>query len=40
METTHEGKPIDAQVRFTDTWVKMANGEWLCVATQDSLVKM
>jgi ketosteroid isomerase-like protein len=37
---TVAGKPIDARVRFTDTWVKMANGEWLCVATQDTPVKM
>lgn len=34
------GKPIDAHVRFTDTWVRMADGKWLCVATHDSaLVK-
>jgi len=34
------GKPVDARVRFTDTWVKMASGKWLCVATQDSPIKM
>jgi len=34
------GKPIDARVRFTDTWVKMADGKWLCVATQDSPLAM
>jgi uncharacterized protein (TIGR02246 family) len=34
------GKPIDARVRFTDTWVKMADGKWLCVATHDSPVAM
>jgi ketosteroid isomerase-like protein len=34
------GKPVDSHVRFTDTWVKMADGKWLCVATQDSAVKM
>jgi ketosteroid isomerase-like protein len=34
------GKPVDARVRFTDTWVKMAGGKWLCVATQESPVKM
>ena len=33
------GKPVDAHVRFTDTWVKMADGKWLCVASQDSPVK-
>ena len=34
------GKPVDSHVRFTDTWVKMADGKWLCVATQDSPVRM
>ena len=34
------GKPLDVRVRFTDTWVKMANGKWLCVATHDSLLKI
>ena len=33
------GKPVDARVRFTDTWVMM-NGKWLCVATHDSSLKM
>jgi ketosteroid isomerase-like protein len=33
------GKPVDARVRFTDTWV-MTNGKWLCVATHDSSLKM
>lgn len=37
--TDAAGKPIDARARFTDTWV-MANGKWLCVATQDSPLKM
>jgi uncharacterized protein (TIGR02246 family) len=35
---TTAGKPVDSQVRFTDTWV-MADGKWLCVATHDSLLK-
>ena len=34
------GKPLNARVRFTDTWAKMANGKWLCVATHDSELKM
>jgi len=38
--TNAAGKPLDVRVRFTDTWVKMANGKWMCVATQDSLLKM
>jgi uncharacterized protein (TIGR02246 family) len=33
------GKPLDEYERFTDTWVKMPNGKWQCVATQDSNVK-
>ena len=36
--TDAAGKPIDARARFTDTWV-MANGKWMCVATQDSPLK-
>jgi uncharacterized protein (TIGR02246 family) len=36
--TSAAGKPVDSHVRFTDTWVKMADGKWLCVATQDSPV--
>jgi ketosteroid isomerase-like protein len=36
---TNAGKPVDARVRFTDTWV-MTDGKRLCVATQDSPVKM
>jgi len=35
---TNAGKPVDARVRFTDTWV-MTNGKWLCVATHDSTLK-
>ena len=37
---TAAGKALDVRARFTDTWVKMANGKWLCVATHDSLLKM
>ena len=33
------GKPLDARVRFTDTWI-MTKGKWLCIATHDSPVKM
>jgi uncharacterized protein (TIGR02246 family) len=33
------GKPLDERVRFTDTWVKMPDGKWLCVATHDSPLK-
>jgi ketosteroid isomerase-like protein len=37
--TSAAGKPLDVRVRFTDTWVKMPNGKWQCVATHDSPLK-
>jgi uncharacterized protein (TIGR02246 family) len=38
--TDSSGKPLDAHERWTDTWVKMPNGQWQCVASQSSPVKM
>jgi ketosteroid isomerase-like protein len=38
--TDSEGKPFDTHERWTDTWVKMPNGEWQCVATQATPLKM
>jgi uncharacterized protein (TIGR02246 family) len=38
--TDASGKPLDAHERFTDTWVKMRNGQWQCVASHQSSVKM
>jgi ketosteroid isomerase-like protein len=38
--TDTSGKPLDVQERFTDTWVKMPNGQWQCVASHGSQVKM
>src|ERR1035438_3871514 len=38
--TDPSGKPLDANERFTDTWAKMANGKWQCVASHQSPVKM
>jgi len=38
--TDASGKPLDAHERFTDTWVKMRNGKWQCVASHQSAVKM
>jgi ketosteroid isomerase-like protein len=38
--TDPSGKPLDANERFTDTWVKMPSGEWQCVASHQSRVKM
>ena len=33
------GKPFDDNDRWTDTWVKMPNGKWQCVATHTSPIK-
>jgi ketosteroid isomerase-like protein len=38
--TDASGKPFDVYFRWTDTWVKMPNGQWQCVATQGTSVKM
>jgi uncharacterized protein (TIGR02246 family) len=38
--TDPSGKPLDANERFTDTWVKGPKGEWQCVASHQSTVKM
>jgi ketosteroid isomerase-like protein len=38
--TDASGKPLHANERFTDTWTKMANGKWECVASHQSSVKM
>ena len=37
--TDAAGKPIDNQERYTDTWVKMAGGQWQCVASHGSIIK-
>jgi ketosteroid isomerase-like protein len=36
--TDASGKPFDEHERFTDTWVKMPNGQWQCVASHGSPV--
>jgi ketosteroid isomerase-like protein len=38
--TEASGKPFDEHERWTDTWVKMPNGKWQCVATQGTTIKM
>ena len=38
--TDPSGKPFDMHERWTDTWVKMADGKWQCVATQGTALKM
>ena len=34
------GKIVDLNLQWSDTWVKMANGKWQCVASHASLIKM
>jgi ketosteroid isomerase-like protein len=38
--TDASGKPLTFDERWTDTWVKMPNGQWQCVASQGTPVKM
>ncbi len=38
--TDGSGKPFVVNERWTDTWVKMSNGKWQCVASHASPVKM
>lgn len=35
-----DGKPFEVSYRFTDTWVKMPDGQWRCVATHMSPLQM
>jgi ketosteroid isomerase-like protein len=37
--TDEKGKPMDLHARWTDTWVKMPNGKWQCVASHGSEIK-
>jgi Domain of unknown function (DUF4440) len=34
------GKPVDVHEQFTDVWVRMSSGQWQCVATHGTLIKM
>jgi len=36
--TDSSGKAINDHSRWTDTWVKMPNGKWQCVASQNSSI--
>ena len=38
--TDSSGKPMDVHERLTDTWVRMPNGKWQCVASHQSPIKM
>jgi hypothetical protein len=35
---TEGGKAFDEVERWTDTWVKMPNGKWLCVADHNTTI--
>jgi ketosteroid isomerase-like protein len=37
--TDGTGKPFDGKERFADTWVKMADGKWQCVASAAAPMK-
>ena len=37
--TGSDGKPMDLRVRSTDTWLKMPDGKWQCVASVGSPLK-
>lgn len=38
--TDASGKALEVNERWTDTWVKMANGKWQCVVSHASPIKM
>jgi len=38
--TDASGKPMANHSRWTDTWVKMPGGQWQCVASHVSTIKM
>jgi ketosteroid isomerase-like protein len=37
--TDGTGAPVDERAVFTDTWVKMPDGKWQCVASHDTAYK-
>ena len=38
--TSADGKPVDAHERWVDTWTKMPNGKWQCIASASTAAKM
>lgn len=37
--TDGAGKPVNAKERWVDTWIKMTNGKWQCVASASAPIK-
>ena len=37
---TAAGKPVDSHENWIDTWMKMPNGKWQCIASASAPVKM
>jgi hypothetical protein len=37
--TDAAGKAIDGRERYVDTWVKMPDGKWQCVASASAAIK-
>jgi hypothetical protein len=37
--TDEAGKPFEAHERWTDTWLRIPSGKWLCVASADVPIK-
>lgn len=37
--TDEKGEPMDVHARWTDTWAKMPDGKWRCVASHGSTIK-
>ena len=37
---TAAGKPVDAHENWLDTWMKMPNGKWQCIASASAPAKM
>ena len=38
--TDEAGKPFDGSVQWSDTWMKMPNGKWQCIAANVAPIKM
>jgi ketosteroid isomerase-like protein len=38
--TRSNGKPVDAHERWVDTWMKMPDGKWQCIASASAPTKM